>query len=247
MSYRGKAWMLMGIVCIAVWAAILTTCTVLRTANNPGDAIQGLYSHLNCDTQPGAAPWYVESNGQRFFMGCRNPGDLRQQPLVEQLGLDSTGAWHRFDTLYGVHGAAMYAARRLEQCSHYYECSTFIAKDSHGQFAVGPARTDYKGDGVRISANVPEDWNIVATVHTHPCIANHFPGLFSPDDMIGSITSRTIGFMVNMCTGNIQMFTPGISKADDVELKDEGIWLSAGTVIGTVDAFPDVAKADTGI
>jgi hypothetical protein len=34
-------------------------------------AIQGEYSHLDCDSQPGTHPWYVESEGHQFFMGCR--------------------------------------------------------------------------------------------------------------------------------------------------------------------------------
>jgi hypothetical protein len=35
-------------------------------------AIQGIYSQLDCSTQPGAHPWYVMAAEHRFFMGCRN-------------------------------------------------------------------------------------------------------------------------------------------------------------------------------
>jgi hypothetical protein len=245
MSYRGTMWMSAGIVCLSVWAGLFYGCTQLKLTNRgPGEAIQGLYSHLNCDTQPGAAPWYVEVEGRRFFMGCRNPGDMQRQTPEAVVGqLDGTNAWHRFDTL---HEAAMYAAVRLEQCSHYYECSTFIAKDSHGKFAVGPARTDYSGDSVRISANTPEDWDIVATVHTHPCLEHHYPGLFSAPDMIGDIVSRTTGYMVDLCTGDVHEFIPGVNKPDDVKIEDS-MWLSAGAIIGHVAAFPNAANADTGI
>ena len=63
---------------ILVFAAIAALCFAASNwlaEHGPGDAIQGLYSHLNCDTQPGAHPWYVEVDNQRYFMGCRNPGD----------------------------------------------------------------------------------------------------------------------------------------------------------------------------
>lgn len=246
MSYRETMWTVLLLFCLTVWASLFYGCTHLKLTNRgPGDAIQGLYSHLNCDTQPGTAPWYVETEGQRFFMGCRNPGDMQRQTpdgVIQQL--NGTSAWHRFDTLQL---AAMYAAVRLEQCSYYYECSTFIAKDPNGKFAVGPARTDYSGDSVRIRANAPEDWDVVATVHTHPCIEGHFPNLFSSQDMAGSIMAHTIGYMVSLCTGDVHEFDYMIDSPNNVHLEDEGVWLSAGRVIGRVDAFPNIAKADTGI
>jgi hypothetical protein len=48
--------------------------------SGPGEAIQGIYSHLNCDTQPGKYPWYeavltVDADGNEsefiYFLGCR--------------------------------------------------------------------------------------------------------------------------------------------------------------------------------
>jgi hypothetical protein len=37
----------------------------------PGDAIQGLTSYLDCSSQPGTHPWYVEVESHQFFMGCQ--------------------------------------------------------------------------------------------------------------------------------------------------------------------------------
>ena len=62
------------LVFLAIWVAA-EAVTHWAVNHGPGDAIQGLYSQLDCHTQPGASPWYVEVSGQRYFMGCRNPGD----------------------------------------------------------------------------------------------------------------------------------------------------------------------------
>ena len=156
----------------------------------------------------------------------------------------STGEWKRFDTL---HEAVVYEAGRLEQCSHYYECSSFFMKDPAGKIAVGPTRSDYASDHVSIRPNGPEDWTLLATIHSHPCIPNHYPNLFSPQDMMGSVMTKTTGYMVSLCTGDIHEFIPGKTPMDDVHLDDEDIWLSAGNIVGHVAALPDVAKADEGI
>ena len=74
-GYVGVA-LFVALVFLAIWVAA-EAVTNWVVDHGPGDAIQGLYSHLNCDTQPGAHPWYVESEGHNFFMGCRNPGDLK--------------------------------------------------------------------------------------------------------------------------------------------------------------------------
>ena len=156
----------------------------------------------------------------------------------------STGDWKRFDTL---HEAVLYSAARLEQCSKYYECSSFFVKDDHGKIAVGPTRSDYASDHVSIRPNAPDSWEILATIHSHPCIPNHYPNVFSPQDMMGSYMTKTTGYMVSLCTGEIHEFIPGKNAPNDVHLDDEDIWVSAGTIVGHVDKFPDIAKANEGV
>jgi hypothetical protein len=149
----------------------------------------------------------------------------------------------RFDTL---HEAVMYNAYRLEACSHYYECSGFIMVDPKGQFVVAPVRTDYQSDHVRIKDDTgPDGWVVAADFHSHPCLPRHFPGLFSPQDMISAITTRTIMYMVDLCTGDVHEFIPGVTKPDDVAVED--IWLSAGKVVGKALAFPFQPVASEGV
>jgi hypothetical protein len=154
----------------------------------------------------------------------------------------STAEWLRFDTL---HKAAVYGAVRLEQCSHYYECSGFILKDPKGKFVLAPVRTDYESDRVLIiDSTGPADWTLAADLHSHPCLPDHATGLFSPPDMINSIVSRTVSFMVDLCTGDVHEFIPGTTRPDETRYGD--MWLTGGTVIGHVAAFKDEPSAKEG-
>lgn len=162
---------------------------------------------------------------------------------IEKYRPHSSSEWHRFKTL---DAAGLYAADRLEKCSHYYECSTLIVVDPEGKFAVGPAHTDYASDHVMVTkSGVPSDWPVAAAVHTHPCVPNHFTGLFSIEDVMGAISSRTVSFMVDMCRGDVHKFTPGLDKPDVVEA--QGAWMTPGRVIGHVLAFPGLTEANEGI
>lgn len=222
-------------------------------------AIQGELSHLDCDTQPGTHPWFNNiSPNQRFFMGCRQqavigpavsdpdapPPSPELLALIHSMIPHSTSEWKRFDTL---HAAALYGAARLEQCSHYYECAGFITMDTKGKYAVSPVRTDYISDSVNVVKDFnPSNWKIQADFHSHPCLPHHYTGLFSQMDMIGSITERTTAYMVDLCTGDVHEFIPGVTKPDSVETHDD-MWLSAGKIIGHVEAFKDAALAHEGL
>lgn len=149
----------------------------------------------------------------------------------------------RYDTL---HEAAMRAALRLEECSHYYECSSVIVRDPvDGKFLVGPTRTDYASDSVEIFKHVPARFTLVADVHSHPCLPNHYTGFFSPDDAILSLTSRVTSYMVDLCTGSVHEFIPGTTRVDDTEV-ESGRYLTEGAIIGRVPAFPNDPTAKEG-
>ena len=149
----------------------------------------------------------------------------------------------RFDTL---HEAVMYSAYRLEACSHYYECSGFIMIDQNGKFTVSPVRTDYESDHVQIKDGAgPTGWVVAADLHSHPCLPRHFPGLFSPQDMMMALTTRTIMYMVDLCTGDVHEFIPGVTKPDEVPVDD--IWLSAGNIVGHTVAWRLAPIANEGI
>jgi hypothetical protein len=155
----------------------------------------------------------------------------------------STQAWHRFTSL---DKAAMYGAARLELCSHYYECSATIVIDSRGRYAVSPLHTDYASDHVQVIRSGPSDWEVAADLHSHPCLPHHATAVFSPEDMSYAITKRTTAYMVDMCTGNVHKFVPGVTKQDE-ELIDDDVWLSGGKIIGQVAAFKDAPLANEGI
>jgi hypothetical protein len=73
MSMRGLAWLITILFGVAFWICMwLIWQPVLKKEHlGPGEAIQGLYSHRSCDTQPGTAPWFNHVNHHTFFMGCR--------------------------------------------------------------------------------------------------------------------------------------------------------------------------------
>lgn len=71
-------WIIFGL----LLAGLLVLTPLIPTTDDrgPGEAIQGLYSHLDCDTQPGKRPWYeavltVDADGNEsefiYFLGCR--------------------------------------------------------------------------------------------------------------------------------------------------------------------------------
>ena len=164
--------------------------------------------------------------------------------LIEHAKPPATVELRRFESL---HDAAISAAGRLEECSLYYECSGSIALDSKGKFVVGPVRTDYASDHVAITSfGMPPDWTLAGGIHSHPCLPDHAPEFFSPEDMIGAITTRSVMFMVDLCTGEVHEFIPGETKPDEEEA-DDGMWLTRGRIIGHVAAFKDQPHAKEGI
>ena len=154
----------------------------------------------------------------------------------------STAEFKHFATL---HEAVMYNAARLERCSIYYECAGVIAIDPHGKFVTSAVHSDYAGDHVSMSHTIPEGWVLAADMHSHPCVPHHAPNMFSPQDMIDSIISRTVSYMVDLCTGAVHEFVPGVTKPDQTEV--DGIWMTEGKIVGYVAAFKNEPQAHEGI
>jgi hypothetical protein len=254
-----------------VVAAVLIILACLAPDKHKHDgeaswAIQGETGHTNCDTQPGTHRWYIENEGQSWFMGCMRsarqpatigpftilpgndpsappPTDTLKELLAQQP--QSTSEWERFGDL---HAAAIYAALRLENCSHYYECSGYIALDPAGKFVVSPVRTDYNSDNVRVEDDEgPSDWKVVADFHSHPCVPHHYTGLFSGEDMIGALMGRKTAFMVDLCTGDVHEFVPGRDRVDVEPIHEGDEFLSPGKVIGHVPAYPNDPQASEGL
>lgn len=197
----------------------------------------------------GPAPSVTQIGQLPKLPAATDPDAPPVSPEVRELinrymGVHSTSEWFRFNTL---REAAIYATTRAEQCSHYYECSGVIAVDpKDGRFVVTPVHTDYQSDNVRIMLeDAPSDWTTVATFHSHPCLPHHANYLFSPADLIGSITHRLSNYMVDLCTGDVHEFIIGKDKPDTVF--HDNIWMTGGTVIGTIEAFPEATAAHEGI
>jgi hypothetical protein len=60
---------------VGLWIISATGCADPH-AGEASWSLQGIYSQLDCSTQPGARPWYVTALGDDgryhdFFMGCR--------------------------------------------------------------------------------------------------------------------------------------------------------------------------------
>lgn len=193
---------------------------------------------------PGQEPFSSSSPQKPVLDGktpVTDPDILRQ---IEKYRPHSTSEWHRFDKL---HEAAIAAADRLIKCSHYYECSAVIVLDPKGKYTVGPAHTNYNSDNVSVTfSSVPADWERVAAVHSHPCIPRHAGNLFSPPDMMGAFVTRTTFYMVDLCTGAVHEFIPGVTKPDDVQTAD-GLWLTEGKIIGYTLPVTENLEANEGI
>jgi hypothetical protein len=136
-----------------------------------------------------------------------------------------------FSTLVeaGVHGVA-----RAYQCSRYYECGGIIATDRVGKFVVFPVASDYASDHVSIDDdNLPDGYIVVATYHTHPCIARYVTQMFSPNDLMNAILGEAVAFMGDLCTGKVHEFDPNADKPN-TEQVGPTLWLTQGRIVGQI-------------
>lgn len=135
--------------------------------------------------------------------------------------------------------AAVEAARRLYQCSHYYECGGIIAQDPKGKYVIGPNMVTLDhGDEVNVPHGVPIGWKFVAEFHSHPCLpVTHEVSFFSPNDTSNYLENKIVGYMLDQCTGEVHEFVPGRDSPNDTEMLpgNPGSWSTHGRVIGKIE------------
>lgn len=139
--------------------------------------------------------------------------------------------------------AALYVVGKIYERSHYYEYGGVILKTSLG-YAISAPATQHHGMDVEFNED-PEayDFPIVATYHVHPCLKNAAPSVFSPQDLAGSRATKTPGYVLDECTGDLHYWAPGDSYlgVDALLLLgvgpvalSHGIQLSPGKIVGHI-------------
>jgi len=100
--------------------------------------------------------------------------------------------------------------------SNAYEYGGIILHTTNGKFRISNPETDYRGDGVVIEdRNDIPGYSVVGDFHTHPCLPySHFPGVFSDRDVYMNDTEARVGFMLDMCSGIIRRYVPGVTPHD---------------------------------
>jgi hypothetical protein len=142
-----------------------------------------------------------------------------------------------------VDEAAIYVVTKIYERSHYYEFGGVIVKSPKG-YAISIPTTQHHGMDVSFEED-PESFEfpVVATYHVHPCLKNAFPSVFSPQDLEGSRVTKTPGYVLDECTGDLHYWAPGDGYLDaDGMLKlgvnplalTHGIQLSPGRIIGKI-------------
>jgi len=152
-----------------------------------------------------------------------------------------------FDTLQE---AGVYGIVRSYLCSPYYECGGIIIRRlGDGKYVVGPVHTDYSGDSLEQDHHVPPGYVLVADFHTHPCLPqSHSVSYFSPQDISGNLAEHTIGFMGDLCSGDVHEFDPLKDRpADEPVPGTPGIYSTRGRVIGHVQITRVSLEADQGV
>jgi hypothetical protein len=164
---------------------------------------------------------------------------FHQQSIPEMMG-----KLHSFPTL---REAGMYGIQRSYQCSHYYECGGVIAQGPDGRFIVGVTRTNFKGDSVALTHIAPPGYKVVADFHTHPCLpVSHYAHYFSPEDTANDTFNHVIGFLGDLCTGEVHEYDPSTMAPGDTQLEDD-VFSTAGKIIGKIKVDGVSLEPDQGI
>jgi hypothetical protein len=106
----------------------------------------------------------------------------------------------------------------------------------------GPYTSDrpFSLDIPELADPAPEGLTRVADYHVHIC-NKHNSGLapfFSFGDVQTNDGFHTIGYMLEMCNGNIHRYAPGVDDRDDEEIDFESgrkLFLTIGHIVGWVD------------
>lgn len=171
--------------------------------------------------------------------------DVRQVDIAGVAAPEYLGKLAAYDTL---EEAGVHAIERAYKCSHVYECGGPIAKRPDGKFVVGPVLSDEQSDHTTVSHAVPYPFELAADYHTHPCLPDtHEIAVFSPTDLIGSLSTKTVAFMGDLCTGEVHEFDPATDKPNDVMIPGADVYTSAGRVVGHITVDGANVEAKTGM
>lgn len=108
--------------------------------------------------------------------------------------------------------------------------SVLYQNNSNHKYYYAVPNTNGHVDFVIAYRNVPvEGYTIVGDVHTHPCVSDGYSQYFSDTDLQGITRVGNVGFIGDMCNGNIHEFDP---KKDKVNVVVEGISISEGRIVG---------------
>lgn len=112
--------------------------------------------------------------------------------------------------------AAVAGLQMAYNASNSYEYGGVIIRATNGRFRVSRPDTDYRGDGVSIDySNSYAGYVIVADYHTHPCLPySHWPAVFSDNDANSNDRTAYVGYMLDMCSGVVRRYIPGVTKRD---------------------------------
>lgn len=141
--------------------------------------------------------------------------EAKRDPGLPVMEIHAEGAG--FDSM---NEAGVNALRAAAQQSLYYEYGGVIVHNTKtGAYGFSFPSTDYAGDHLGIDddpASYDEDAKIVGDFHTHPCLPySHIPGVFSDADLADARITGHVGYMLDLCTGDVHFFDPAVDKADE--------------------------------
>ncbi len=150
-----------------------------------------------------------------------------------------------YATLEAASRAALIAAYNCSEQRR--ECGGVIYQSVSraGVYYFTPPVTDDKPFRVNLPMEAepaPAGWRMVADFHNHPCLKGNklFAEFFSAGDVLVNDTFKTIGYMLDSCTGLIHRYSPGEDDRDDEEVdlpSGRVFYLTIGHIAGWIDIF----------
>jgi hypothetical protein len=175
---------------------------------------------FGADTTPAPSPDVIQCHGD---LGACLGRAMVQANAVRSMPYDTRDE--------AAAAALVWAYKHLP----YYEVGGVIVK-RNGKFYVGKPRTQFHGDSVEFSED-PDDYlgEIVASYHTHPCNSvTHAVSQFSNQDMGGVRTGQKDGYMADLCTGAVHLWTTKDVDPHDDDADTSGKIIGHFPVDGTV-------------
>ena len=121
-------------------------------------------------------------------------------------------------------------------CNPRYECGG-VVRAVPGGFEPTGLISSKRPFGVDLAEFYGPD--VVADFHTHICSVHNkpFADFFSTSDAIVNQQLHTVGYMLNLCDGNIHRYDPSQDDRDDEEVDFRSgrvIYLTIGHIVGWV-------------